>query len=210
MGVLGGTFDPPHIGHLVVACEALWQLGLDEVRLVPARVPPHKPGVPVAPAERRAAWLEEAVAGRPGLVVSRVELERAGPSYTADTLEAMAAAEPGVALWFLLGADQLEGFPGWHDPERILRRARLAVAARGDTGLAAATALAGRVATGRADVLDVPPIGVSSTMIRRRMAAGEPVGHLLPGPVEAALVREGLVPSPSVDRRKDHPRTRSI
>lgn len=210
MGVLGGTFDPPHIGHVVVACEALWQLGLDEVRLVPAREPPHKPGVPVAPAERRAAWLERAVAGRPGLVVSRVELDRDGPSYTADTLEAMAGAEPGVVLWFVLGADQLEGLPGWRDPDRILRHARLAVVARGDTGRAAAQALAERVAPGRADVLDVPSIGVSSTMIRRRMAAGEPVGHLLPGPVEEALVREGLVPSPSVERRKDPPRTRSI
>jgi nicotinate-nucleotide adenylyltransferase len=207
--VLGGTFDPPHIGHLVVACEALWQLRLDEVRLVPAHRPPHKPGVAIAPAERRAAWLEEAVAGRPGLVVSRAELERPGPSYTADTLEAMAAAEPGVRLWFVLGADQLEGFPGWHDPERILRLARLAVVGRGGVGADALAALADRVAPGRADLLDVPPIGVSASMIRARMAAGVPVGHLLPGPVERALVRDGLVPSPSVEPRKEPPRPRS-
>jgi nicotinate-nucleotide adenylyltransferase len=207
--VLGGTFDPPHIGHVVVACEALWQLRLDEVRLVPAHRPPHKPGVAIAPAERRAAWLEEAVAGRPGLVVSRVELERGGPSYTADTLEAMAADEPGVRLWFVLGADQLEGFPGWHDPERILRLARLAVVGRGGVDAAALAALADRVAPGRADLLDVPPIGVSASMIRARMAAGVPVGHLLPGPVERALVRDGLVPSPSVEPRKEPPRPRS-
>jgi nicotinate-nucleotide adenylyltransferase len=207
--VLGGTFDPPHIGHVVVACEALWQLRLDEVRLVPAHRPPHKPGVAIAPAERRAAWLEEAVAGRPGLVVSRVELERDGPSYTADTLEAMAADEPGVRLWFVLGADQLEGFPGWHDPERILRLARLAVVGRGGVDAAALAALADRVAPGRADLLDVPPIGVSASMIRARMAAGVPVGHLLPGPVERALVRDGLVPSPSVEPRKEPPRPRS-
>lgn len=209
MGVLGGTFDPPHIGHLVVACEALWQLALDEVRLVPAPRPPHKADVPVAPAERRAEWLERAVAGRPGLVVSRIELGREGPSYTADTLEAMAAAEPGVRLWFILGSDQLEGFPRWRDPDRILRLARLAVAARGPSDLAATGALAARVAPGRADVLDVPPIGVSATMIRRRIAAGEPVGHLLPAAVEEALVREGLVPSGIADPRKDAPRTRS-
>jgi nicotinate-nucleotide adenylyltransferase len=138
--VLGGTFDPPHIGHLIVACEARWQLGLDEVRLVPARHPPHKDRDAVAPVERRAAWLEEAVAGRVGLVVSRCEIAREGPSYTADTLAAMAAAEPGARLWFVLGADQLAGFPGWHDPARILRHARLAVVARGDTGSAAAIA----------------------------------------------------------------------
>jgi nicotinate-nucleotide adenylyltransferase len=207
--VLGGTFDPPHIGHVVVACEARWQLGLDEVRLVPARHPPHKRGAEMAPAERRAAWLEDAVAGREGLVVSRIELERDGPSYTADTLDRMAADEPGVRLWFVLGADQLEGFPGWHDPGRILARARLAVVGRDGTGGRELAALAERVAPGRADILDVPAIGVSASMIRRRMAAGLPVGHLLPPAVEQALVREGLVPSPSVDPRKDPPRTPS-
>ena len=115
IGVLGGTFDPPHIGHVIVACEALWQLGLDEVRLVPARTPPHKDAIEIAPAERRAEWLERAVEGRPGLRVDRIELSREGPSYTADTMEAIAAAEPGALLWFLLGADQLAGFPTWRD-----------------------------------------------------------------------------------------------
>jgi nicotinate-nucleotide adenylyltransferase len=207
--VLGGTFDPPHIGHLIVACEALWQLGLDEVRLVPARRPPHKPDATIAPAERRAEWLEQAVAGRAGLSVSRIELEREGPGYTADTLEAMAAGEPGARLWFVLGADQLEGFPGWHDPGRILRLARLAVVGRGGSEPAALAALAERVAPGRADVLDVPPIGVSASMIRARIARGLPVGHLLPHAVEQALVRDGLVPSPSVEMRKEPPRPRS-
>jgi nicotinate-nucleotide adenylyltransferase len=192
-----------------VACEALWQLGLDEVRLVPARRPPHKPGASIAPAEQRAAWLEEAVAGRAGLSVSRIELEREGPSYTADTLEAMAAAEPGTRLWFIHGSDQLAGFPGWHDPGRILRHARLAVVGRGGEAGAGLRALADRVAPGRADVLDVPPIGVSASMIRARLAAGQPVGHLLPAAVEQALVRGGLVPSPSVAIRKEPPRPRS-
>lgn len=207
--MLGGTFDPPHIGHLIVACEALWQLALDEVRLVPARTPPHKPGVTIAPVERRAAWLEQAVAGRPGLVVSRIELDREGPSFTADTLAAMAAAEPGVALWFILGADQLEGFPGWREPRRILALARLGVVARGPTDGGALRALADRVAPGRADLVDMPAIDVSATLVRARMAAGEPVGHLLPPAVEAALVREGLVPSDPVDDRKEPPRPRS-
>lgn len=207
--MLGGTFDPPHIGHLVVACEARWQLALDEVRLVPAGQPPHKEGGAVAPAERRAEWLDAAVAGREGLVVSRIEIARDGPSYTADTLQAMAAAEPRARLWFILGADQLAGFPDWHDPARILRLARLAVVARGDTGTGEVAALADRVAPGCADVLDVPAIDVSASMIRARMAAGRPVGHLLPPAVEEALVREGLVPSPSIARRKDPPRNPS-
>ncbi len=196
MGVLGGTFDPPHLGHLIVACEALWQLDLDEVRLVPAGRPPHKDDPAVAPAARRAAWLERAVAGRPGLVVSRLELERDGLSYTADTLEAMAAAEPGVRLWFILGADQLAEFPTWRAPERILAAARLAVVARGDVAQRDLDVLAQSVAPGRADIVAVPVIGISSSMIRERIAAGLPIGHLVPPEVEQALLDEGLVPSP--------------
>ena len=193
-----------------MACEAGWQLDLDEVRLVPARTPPHKRGREMAPAEARAAWAEAAVAGRPGLTVSRIELERGGPSFTADTLEAMAAAEPGALLWFVLGADQLAGVPTWRDPDRILAAARLAVVAREGVDDGALAALADRVAPGRHDIVRMPAIGVSSTMIRDRIAAGEPVGHLLPPPVEAALVRGGVVPSPGPsDRRKDPSRTRS-
>jgi nicotinate-nucleotide adenylyltransferase len=210
VGVLGGTFDPPHIGHLIVASEARWQLDLDEVRLVPAREPPHKPEGPWADAERRAGWLERAVAGRPGLVVSRLELERQGPSYTADTLDAMAAAEPGVALWFILGADQLLELPTWRDPGRILAAARLAVVPRDGLGPEGLGARAEEIAPGRIDWLDVPRIGVSSSMIRQRIAAGQPVTLLIPAEIEAALREEGLVASPRIGSpRKDPSRPRS-
>jgi nicotinate-nucleotide adenylyltransferase len=205
--VLGGTFDPPHIGHLIVASEALWQLGLDVVRLVPARVPPHKPGGVRTDGETRAAWLEAAVAGTPGLEVSRIELDREGPSYTADTLGGMAAADPRAELWFILGADQLAGFPGWHEPERILAAARLAVVPRAGHDV---RALVREVAPGRADLLDVPEIGVSSSMIRERAAAGLPIRFLVPPEVEKSLRREGLVASPEpVPERKDPSRPRS-
>lgn len=212
--MLGGTFDPPHIGHLIVAHEARWQLGLDEVRLVPARHPPHKPNGDIAPAERRAEWLERAVADQEGLTVSRLELGRDGPSYTADTLRAMRAAEPGVGLWFILGADQLAGFSGWREPQAILALARLAVVGRGDTSRDELSELADSVAPGRCDLLDVPLIGVSSSMIRGRIAAGEPIGHLVPPEVHAALQEEGLVPSHPVSSspspsRKDTSRPRS-
>lgn len=208
--MLGGTFDPPHIGHLIVAGEALWQLGLDEVRLVPARVPPHKAGPDLAPPERRAAWLERAVAGRPGLRVSRAELEREGPSYTADTLQQMAAAEPDARLWFILGADQLPELPRWHDPERILAAARLAVVPRAGRDRAALQAVADEVAPGRVDWLDVPEIGVSSSMIRERLATGRPVTFLVPPEIEDALIEEGLVPSARYpEPRKDSSRPRS-
>jgi nicotinate-nucleotide adenylyltransferase len=208
--VLGGTFDPPHIGHLIVATEALWQLRLDEVRLVPAREPPHKPHEPRSDAARRMEWVELAVADQPGLVASAIEMERPGPSYTADTLEAFAAAEPGALLWFVLGADQLEGFRGWRDPGRILAAARLAILSRGGRPRAGLEELAARVAPGRADWVEVPEIGVSSSMIRARIAAGQPIRNLVPRPVEEALRRGGLVASPPEDElRKDPSRPRS-
>ena len=206
VGVVGGTFDPPHIGHLIVASEARWQLGLDEVRLVPAREPPHKPDRLPAPPEARLRWLERAIDGREGRVGSRAEIDRPGPSYTADTLERMAAGEPGAHLWFVLGSDQLEGFAGWHDPGRILRLARLAVVPRAGADPEAVRALADRVAPGRADWLDVPAVAVSSTMIRARIAAGLPIAFLVPRGVEEALAEEGLVASPRIGPTERRPR----
>jgi len=206
VGVVGGTFDPPHIGHLIVASEARWQLGLDEVRLVPAREPPHKPDRLPAPPEARLRWLERAIDGREGLVVSRAEIDRPGPSYTADTLERMAADEPGALLWFVLGSDQLEGFAGWRDPDRILRLARLAVVPRAGADPEAVRALADRVAPGRADRLDVPAVAISSTMIRARIAAGRPIAFLVPRGVEEALAEEGLVASPRIGPTERRPR----
>lgn len=195
----------------MVAVEALWQLELDELRLVPARIPPHKPAGPWTSAERRAAWVEAAAAEHEGLVASRIELLREGPSYTADTLEEMAAAEPGARLWFVLGADQLSELPRWRDPQRILAAARLAVVPREGRSRSELQETADRVAPGRVDWLDVPEIGISSSLVRARAAAGRPFAHLLPAPVAEAVRREGLVPSATSDApRKDTSSPRSI
>jgi nicotinate-nucleotide adenylyltransferase len=193
VGMLGGTFDPPHLGHLVLAVEARWQLGLHRVLLVPAREPPHKPD-PAMGQDLRVRLLRAAIAGEPGLEVSELELRREGPSYTADTLEELGAG--GDALWFLLGADALADLPRWHAPERILAAARLAVAPRAGQLPQELALLAEQVAPGRTDLLDFPQIGVSSRMIRARMARGEPVRHLLPRGVEEVLRQEGLLASP--------------
>lgn len=196
IGVLGGTFDPPHLGHLILAGEARWQLGLDRVLLVPAAVPPHKPEGPSMGPELRAALVERALADRPGLELCRLELERPGASYSADTLAALAAAHPGAALWFILGADQLSTLERWHAPERVLALARLAVAPRsGDAGPGGAGAAPPSLAAGRIDHLDMPCIGISSSLVRRRLAAGQPVGALVPAGVEELLREAGLVPS---------------
>jgi nicotinate-nucleotide adenylyltransferase len=127
--------------------------------------------------------------------LSRIEIDRPGPSYTADTLEAIAAAEPGARLWFILGADQLVKLPSWRDPERILAAARLAIAPRAGVTAAEAEAQAASIAPGGVDWLETPLIGISSSMVRRRMAAGRPIRWLVPPAVEGVLRGEGLVAS---------------
>jgi nicotinate-nucleotide adenylyltransferase len=186
VGVFGGVFDPPHIGHLVVAQEVWRRLGLDEVLIVPVglsadRIAAGRSG------DLRARMVEAAVSGHPGLRCSRLEVDRAGPSYTVDTLRHLHEAEPDAELWFVLGADRLSGFPKWHDPEGILEVARLAVVPRGGVDAAEARVIADRVAPGRVDVVECPPIGVSSTLVRQRLAVGEPVRYLVPDGVARLL-----------------------
>lgn len=194
VGILGGTFDPPHVGHVVVANEAARQLDLDPVLLVPSGRPPHKPeGAQIAAADR-AELVAVAVEGHPRLEMWPGEIAREGASYTADTVEQLAAERPGAELWFILGTDQLREFHGWRDPERILAVARLAAVARsGDDPEAAAARLP---AGARVDVVHVPRIDVSSTMVRRRMAEGRSIDGLVPVAVAAALKGKGLVASP--------------
>jgi nicotinate-nucleotide adenylyltransferase len=186
--VLVGVFDPPHIGHLVVAQEAWWRLGLDRVLLMPAGSPPDRPAA-TFDADTRVRMLERAVAGHPALAVSRVEVDRPGPSYTVDTLQAVAGDHPGAALWFVLGADRLEGFARWRRPDRILELARLAVVPRNGVGADEVLRLGAAVAPGAVDLVDAPEIRVSSTMLRERMEAGAPLRYLVPPGVEDLLPR---------------------
>ena len=184
---MGGTFDPPHDGHLALARAAAAQLALDRVLLVPAAAPPHKPDGVATPAATRLAMVRAAVGEDPLLEASAAEIDRPGPSYTADTLEDIAAANPGADLWFILGADQLAGFPTWSRPDRIVELARLAVASRPGAGDPAMDFLAGTVAAGRVDVLDMPEVPISSTDVRARVSRGEDVSHLVPAGVAALL-----------------------
>jgi nicotinate-nucleotide adenylyltransferase len=196
IGILGGTFNPPHIGHLVCAQEARAKLGLDRVLLMVAARPPHK-AVPADPGpELRAALAEAAVAGDEGLEASRLELARAGPSYTVDTLAALHDATPEADLTFIAGADQAAGLPGWREPARVLALARLAVADRDGSGVdrervRAAVAAAGG-APDRVEFFAMPRLDVSSTDLRARVAAGRPIRHLVPRAVEAAIAEQGL------------------
>jgi nicotinate-nucleotide adenylyltransferase len=184
VGVLGGSFDPPHIGHLILAQEAWWGLGLDEVRLVPAARSPLKDRGPAFGAEARCRMVARAIEGHAALTLSRAELDRGAPSYTVDTLEGFAAAEPEAALWLVLGGDQLLDLGRWREPARIVTLARLAVAARADDDRGALRRAADALAPGRVDWIDMPRVDVSSTMVRERLRAGAPVRYLLPPGVE--------------------------
>jgi nicotinate-nucleotide adenylyltransferase len=207
IGILGGTFDPVHYGHLVIAEQVREALSLDRVLFVPAAIPPHKIGVAITPAEHRAALVELAIAGNPSFAVSRIELEREGPSYTADTLQALTdeAAPRGVApdLFFILSSEALAGFPNWHDPDRILALCRLAVVQRPGSPLPSGTELAARFGR-RADrivTVETVPVANSASAVRDRAAAGLSIRYLVPPAVEAYICDHRLYRSdnPSED-----------
>ncbi len=173
--MLGGSFDPPHIGHFVMAHEVMWQLGLDEVVVMPCNRSPHKPDGHRFGAELRLQMVEAAIRSYPGLSASRIELDREPPSYTVDTLAQLAGEEHGLELWLIVGTDQLMAFSSWREPERILELARLAAVDRGP-----AMDLPEGIDASRVDQVSMPRIDVSSSDIRRRLDAGAPVGHLVP------------------------------
>lgn len=194
VGVLGGTFDPPHVGHAIVAQDVLEALALDRLLVVPAARPPHRDAV--FPAERRLEWVRRVFAGAPGLEVSDVELRRDGPSYTVDTLARLREDLAPAELFLVIGADQLRLIGSWHRHERISRLARLVVMDRdggGDVG-------SEEVTVDR--VVDVTRIELSSTRVRERLRDGRSVRFLVPeairADVEAAwAARGGASPAPA-------------
>ena len=183
IGVFGGTFDPPHVGHLVVAINVGHALGLDRVLLVVANDPWQKAHTAVSPALDRLAMVEAAVAGVPGLEASRLEIDRGGPSYTADTLAALNGAFPAADLYLVLGSDAAAALPTWERVEEVRRLATLVVVTR--PGAEAAAPPAGWDHR----VVVVPRLDVSSTDLRARVADGRPTEYLLAEPV-VRVVRE--------------------
>lgn len=210
-GILGGTFNPPHVGHLVCAQEALDQLELDRVTLMPAHTPPHKQ-VPEDPgADVRLRLCELAVAGDERFAVSDLELRREGPSYTVDTLRALHDDRPGDELTFIVGADMALSLATWREPEEVLRLARLGVAERDGARREDIAAVVAPLHDGsRVTFFDMPRLDVSSTALRRRVAEGRPIRYLVPDAVAAEVAARGLYrpgaaaagPSPI---REEHP-----
>lgn len=198
IGIFGGTFDPVHYGHLHIATKLRDALDLDRIVWVPAGRPPHKRGQIVSSDTDRLAMLRLALADSPVDQISTIELERPGPSYTADTLELLREQLAPARLTFLMGEDSLRDLPTWRQPERILAAADLAVAGRPgidvdvDAIAAAIPALRGHVS-----IVPMEELAISSSDIRRLVAAGEPVDGLVPTAVAEYIRRRGLYTAPA-------------
>lgn len=187
IGVFGGTFDPPHVGHVAAALEVGHALAIDRVLMVVANDPWQKTGIrTITPAPLRLAMTEAAVAGCTGLEVSRLELDRSGPSYTADTLAELAGTGSPPSLFLIVGSDAAAGLDTWDRPAEVRRLATTVVVDRGGRE-------GGRPPDGwEHRVVEVPALEVSSSDIRRRVAAGAPIQGLVPRAVADVIEAEGL------------------
>jgi nicotinate-nucleotide adenylyltransferase len=187
IGILGGTFDPIHLGHLLLAEETGQRLDLDRVIFVPAGIPWRKAGRSISPPADRLAMVGLAIAGNPRFEVSSIETERKGPSFTVETLRALKnVLPPDAEIWFILGSDALFDLPNWKWPEQIVAEARLAVANRNevsDHDLAQLERLIAGVQE-RIDFVPMPAIGISSSEVRRRIEDGRTIRYWVPAEVE--------------------------
>ena len=206
VGVLGGTFDPVHIGHLIIAEEARVRLGLAKVVFVPSGRPWLKATRRVSSGRHRLAMVRRAIASNPFFELSTADVDRAGPSYTVDTLaDLRAQAGPRGQLYFIMGCDALLDLPRWHDPARLVRMCRLVVARRLDydvPDLAFLDRAVARGASRRVVLLDGPAVGVSASELRQRVARGQSIRYWVPDAVEAYIREHGLY------RRTDRVRSR--
>ncbi len=190
VGILGGTFDPPHIGHLVLAEYARTALNLDCVLFVPAADPPHKQQLRYG-IERRLPMLELAIAGNDQFVISRVDVDRPGPHYTVDMVRILQQQNPQTEYYFLMGGDSLHHLPQWYHPLELIALCKLAVMARPGTEVAPdLKALPGL--TDRVVMIDSPMLGFSSTEVAERLEAGKSVRYLVPDAVLTYIQENGL------------------
>ncbi|MEA2142475.1 MAG: nicotinate-nucleotide adenylyltransferase [Solirubrobacteraceae bacterium] len=194
IGILGGSFNPPHIAHLVCASEAVAQLSLDRVLLTPVAAPPHKEAEQDPGPQARLELCRLAIAGDERLGVCDLEVLRGGPSYTVDTLRELHARTPEDHLTFIVGGDIALGLPSWHEPEAVLGLARLAVAERSGSGREEIVArLSGQFGEAATVVFfDMPRLDISSSEIRRRVAQGAPIRYLVPDRVAEQIARGRL------------------
>ena len=195
IGILGGTFDPPHVGHLWLATLAADAIGLDRVLFMPAAQPPHKAGLRVTSAADRLLMTRLAVAGNDGFELTLIELERSGPSYTIDSVVELRRVYGDEAdLYLLMAADSLAQIDSWRQPDELLERVEWVVGPRPGVTLPDRSSLNDRFGerASRIHLLDGPSLDVSSTEIRARVAAGHAIRYLVPRGVEDLIVDRGL------------------
>jgi len=202
---MGGTFDPIHFGHLMIADVIGEELSLDSVLFLPTATPPHKPHRPLASAHHRLRMVELAVGPNPRFAVSTLDLEPASPSFTVDLLDRCKAAHPDALLYFLMGADSLRDFPTWHDPTGIIQRAQLAVANRGGISIHPGT-LFGMIAglQARTHLISAPELHISASELRARVRAGKSIRYFTPDAVQAYVQEQRLYQSDSSGARSEH------
>lgn len=186
IGIMGGTFDPIHCGHLLAAEQAREQMGLDEVWFMPARIPPHKTRAGITPAEHRLRMVELAVADHPAFRVTDVELRREGPSYTYDTMRQLVSAYPDCRFSFIVGADMVELLPKWYRFAELIRLVRFIGLARPGTRLDR------RAHEAYVSFVEMPAWDISSSLIRQKAAAGRSIRYLVPPAVERYIKEHGL------------------
>ncbi len=187
IGVFGGSFDPIHIGHLAIAQEARWQFGLDVVLFMVTAHPPHKKE-PEAPVEHRLKMVESAIEDEPYFESSRIEIERGGDSYTAETLRQLRKMYPQASLYLIVGSDSAIDFSTWKNPEEVIEMANVVIASRPGFDLS----LMEPRLKGKAEISRFPALELSSTTIRERLRSGRPIRFLVPEVVERYICEHGL------------------
>jgi len=200
IGVFGGTFDPVHVGHLIHAEQCRAQAKLDLVLFVPAALPPHKQGRELTPFAHRAEMLTLAISGNAAFCVDEIEKDRAGPSYTVETLTQLHERQPGDEWCFILGSDSLCDLHLWYQPRRILELAELIVVERPDSPVFSVADLKSKLQLPadfglRYQRVEAPLIGIASRDIRKRLAEGRSVRYMIPRAVEAYIEDKGLYSS---------------
>lgn len=198
IGVFGGTFDPPHIGHLILASEAMDQLGLDKILWILTADPPHKQEKILSPVSDRLAMVRAAIQGNPAFEISRVEIDRPGPHYALDTVKILQQHDPDAELIYLIGADSLHDIPTWHKPQELINQvAGFGVMLRPDIDfdLAALEKLFPGLSVKLA-FIDTPLIQISSSQIRKRAAAGRTYRYFVQHEVYQIIEKKQLYQSP--------------
>lgn len=201
IGVLGGTFDPVHHGHLMLAEIARDQLGLGQVLWVPAAEPPHKQGQAITPARHRVEMLKRAIEDNLQFALSRADLDRPGPHYTVDLLDILIKQFPEAELYFLMGGDSLRDLPTWHQPERLITQCRLVVMARPGHTIdfeQLEESLPGLKAS--VDIVEPPAIDIAGSQITGRIRAGKTIRYLVPDAVAEYIEKHHLYQTPDRER----------